>query len=200
MSDEYIRFHEHSDFVVSMELVHELLLRVKAEPEVWKWVLLAAHNGLQGAMVCTLHGTAGLGALSDDCFAKCHAWLEDRSEKRPPEPKRFLAKFPDLLKRIADQNWMSEFGGSAIVLNEDELWHLKLLNRLRREFTHYDPRGWSIQAIGLPRVVAVAVGVVKKLVQHPAIAIRMDAEVGKRLAAALAAIDAALVPLAPPAP
>ena len=200
MSDEYIRFHEHTDFIVSMELVHELLLRVKTEPEVWKWTVLAAHNGLQGAMVCALHGTAGLGALSDDCFAKCHAWLEDRSHIRPPEPKRFLAKFPDLLKRIGDQKWMNEFGGTAISLSEDELWHLKLLNRLRREFTHYDPRGWSIQAIGLPRVVAVAVDAVKRLTRHPAIAIRMDAEVGKRLTAAIAAIEVALVSLPPPAP
>src|SRR4051794_37959904 len=61
----YLRTDEIADVVAALDLlgaVSPLLLR---HPPLWKWLIIAAHNALQGAMVCALSGTAGVGALDN---------------------------------------------------------------------------------------------------------------------------------------
>jgi hypothetical protein len=53
-STDYIRFDEIEDVVVSVELVAYLAPILDAHPSYWKWIIVAAHSALQGAMVCVL--------------------------------------------------------------------------------------------------------------------------------------------------
>ena len=41
------------------------------------WVVLSMHSALQGAMICHLSGTVGVGALEERCADKWHAWHEE---------------------------------------------------------------------------------------------------------------------------
>ncbi|MGH6866503.1 MAG: hypothetical protein ACREDO_10120 [Methyloceanibacter sp.] len=49
------------------------LLQIKEQPTRWKWLIIALHNVVQGAMACHLFsGTAQLGALEKK---SAHRWL-----------------------------------------------------------------------------------------------------------------------------
>jgi hypothetical protein len=61
----YIRFDEIEDVVVSAELVAHLAPLLDAHPSYWKWVIVAAHNAMQGAMVCALADSTGTSVLDE---------------------------------------------------------------------------------------------------------------------------------------
>lgn len=142
-------------------------------------------------MVCALHGTDGLGALDNPSLKKNRTWLNDNSQSRGPEPRRRLADLETLTSRIIGQNYMSEFGGNALAISPADMKDLVRLYSLRKKFAHYDPSSWSIQAVGLPRITAVACRIVRRLSQHPALAIRLQ-DLTVRLDACLTALESAL--------
>ena len=51
-SDDYISFDEIGDVLASVELISSLAPTLVDNPLGWKWVILAAHSAMQGAMVC----------------------------------------------------------------------------------------------------------------------------------------------------
>ena len=59
--DFYASFDEQRDAVFSLQLVSELLEKTEANPQYWKWVIIALHSSLQGFMVLALKGSDGLG-------------------------------------------------------------------------------------------------------------------------------------------
>jgi hypothetical protein len=63
MGKQYIRFDEIEDVLTSVELIALTAPLLKASPSYWKWIIVGAQNGLQGAMVCFLAGTNGIGVL-----------------------------------------------------------------------------------------------------------------------------------------
>src|SRR5262249_8303391 len=85
-SSDYIRFDEIEDVVVSAELVAHLAPLLDAHPSYWKWVIVAAHNAMQGAMVCALADCTGTSAL-DESAKKVLDWHNAgmrRSSRREP--------------------------------------------------------------------------------------------------------------------
>jgi hypothetical protein len=56
-------FDEFEDAVLSVELAAEKFHSVQTSPTLWKWVIIALQNAVQGAMVLALAGTDGCGAL-----------------------------------------------------------------------------------------------------------------------------------------
>lgn len=125
---KFIRIRdEFEDVLTSVELVANLLPAAEQDPLLWKWILVAAHNGLQGAMVCALSGTDGTGALSERSAAKAIQWLQTQDG---PHPEPWLADFPALLNRSCDPEKIRD--GRALELNQEDLTDLDRLNRLRR--------------------------------------------------------------------
>jgi hypothetical protein len=53
---DYVRFNEFTDAICSVQLVADLVQPVERRPLLWKWIVIGAHNALQGAMVCALSG------------------------------------------------------------------------------------------------------------------------------------------------
>src|SRR5215510_3143470 len=72
-SSDYIRFDEIEDVVVSAELVAHLAPLLDTHPSYWKWVIVAAHNAMQGAMVCALTDSTGTSVL-DESAKKVLDW------------------------------------------------------------------------------------------------------------------------------
>ena len=73
-SRDYIRFDEIEDVVVSAELVAHLAPLLDAHPSYWKWIIVAAHNAMQGAMVCALTDSTGTSVL-DESAKRCWTGL-----------------------------------------------------------------------------------------------------------------------------
>ena len=98
-SKDYVRFDEVEDVLISVELMALTGPLIKKKPLYWKWMIVATHNALQGAMVCALTETTGTAVLDEKSGAKMLAWLQKRDGDRGNAPRERLAEFDVLLKR-----------------------------------------------------------------------------------------------------
>ena len=147
----YVRFDEREDVIASMELLTLLIPLANKTPRYWKWIIIAAQSAVQGALVCALSGTAGIGALTKDLQSAWLAWFDTR---KGPVPDEKLADFKTLLKWARDPKILSP----PLKLTTSQIRDLlKLHTHLRNNFTHFTPKGWSIEIAGLPRMVLAAI-------------------------------------------
>lgn len=158
----YLRTDEAEDVVASLELCQDCLHQLEEQPARWKWLIVSLHNAVQGAMACHLSGTAQLGALEKK---SAHRWLEHltASHCRRPAPTERLADFMELCTRLYSVNKRLEHAGPIIQVTEDQKRSLKKLNDLRRNFTHFTPKGWSIELSGMPEIIGDAVAIVENI-------------------------------------
>src|ERR1700730_13086464 len=96
----YVTYSELTDVISSVQLIATLVEPAQRHPILWKWIILAAHSGLQGAMVCNLSGTDGTGALKEDSRVKMLKFL--RAGGQGDVPDEWLAPFDTLLKWIQE--------------------------------------------------------------------------------------------------
>jgi hypothetical protein len=189
--DGWLRIDEREDAIISFEHCAKAISLVSREPANWKWCLLSGHNGAQGALVCTLSGTAGIGAYERRSQREWLAYFESsRGNRQPQPPKIRLADFMELVRRARHPEPMAEFGSGPIELTDAEFKDLQLLNSLRRGLTHFDPCGWSIEIAGLPRIISAAAKVGRIcLLGHPTNVLRLEPDQRVRISAALEDID-----------
>ncbi len=172
----WLRVDEREDAIGAIEHAADTVVTVTRKPLNWKWVIIATHNALQGALVCTLSGTAGVGALSDKSMTMMLEWFEvTRARPKTPKPKERMALPMELYERAKDEAYMGEFGGSPLRTTAEQNADAERLNELRRAFMHFTPKGWSIEEAGLPRMVLNATDIIEQLLlQHPANTVRLD--------------------------
>ena len=174
---EWLELDEREDVISTLEHAVEIAGTLQTTPLNWKWMIIAIHNALQGALVCTLSGSDGMGALGEKSMAEIWGWYHDSSDgSRSRHPKEWLAPPLELYKRAKRTDFMREFGGAPIITTEDEDDDVQTLNILRRNFEHFTPRSWCIETAGLPRIVMSAIRVIGRLLQHPAFVLRLEQE------------------------
>ncbi len=185
---EYLRVDEREDAINALEHAAENALTLENNPLNWKWVIVAIHNALQGALVCTLSGTDGTGALGDKSMKEMWEWFEaSRTDLDAPYPDEWLAAPLKLYERAKDLANMQEFGGVPLRTTPEQDDDVKRLNNLRRGFAHRPPTGWSIESVGLPRIVLNATAIIETLMlSHPACTFRLEPEQTARVQKAIA--------------
>jgi hypothetical protein len=172
MADEYVRFDEYEDVVVSLELVAHVAPLLREKPQHWKWMIVGAHSALQGAMVCALADTTGTSILTEKSATKVLAW--HNADDAGPHPDERLADFGDLLRRCIRRGLLK--------LTRKQCKDIRRLHReFRNNFVHFTPRGWSIEKAGLPRIVGAAIDATEVLIWQP----RMNEDQQPRLTDAL---------------
>jgi hypothetical protein len=162
-TSNYVRFNEFTDAISSVQLVADLVGPVQRRPLLWKWIVIGAHNGLQGAMVCALSGTDGTGALKPASRKAMLEFLSGPMEHSIPD--EWLADFPSLLNWVQDKTRM--LGGEVWRPSAEKVRKLRQLNELRRNFAHYTPKSWSIESAGLPSIIGVALEGTEHLMLQP---------------------------------
>jgi hypothetical protein len=152
---EYIDFDERRDVLASLELLALLALKLHKNPRHWKWVIIAAQSAVQGALVCTLAGTHGIGAYTKDLQKEWIAWYDSREG---PPPEQWLERFDTLLKWACNAKRMAIAGSGALKLSAGQKRDLRRLHReFRNQFIHFAPQGWSIELAGLPGIILTAI-------------------------------------------
>lgn len=184
---EYIRVDEREDAINALEHAVETALTLEDNPLNWKWVIVAIHNALQGALVCTMSGTDGTGALSNKSRKKMLEWFEaSRTDPDAPFPSERLDVPLKLYGRAKDPTYMKEFGGEPLRTTQEQDNDVKRLNNLRIGFAHFTPKGWSIESAGLPRIVLNAAAIIEILMlSHPACTHRLEQEQSARVEKAI---------------
>ena len=173
---EWIRIDEREDAINALEHAAASAETLEADPANWKWLIVSLHNALQGTLVCTLSGTAGVGALDEKSMKKVMEWFEiSRDDPDAPMPRERMADPISLFERAMIPDFMSEFGGSPLKVTQEQQGDVKLLNQLRRKFAHLLPVGWSIESAGLPRIVLNVTAIIETLLlSHPANTFRLE--------------------------
>ena len=164
----FVRFDERQDVMVSLEHCVMSLQQSEQLKGAWKWVVLSLHSAFQGAMVCHLTGTMQIGALEEKCAKKWCEWYSRHSRgeieyvpdgvdelglpktrikyKKDHPPKIWVASPLELLDRLGSMEKRFEEAGRAISITDQQKESFKDFNdELRNKFTHFSPRGWSIE-------------------------------------------------------
>jgi len=157
MNLPYVRFDEREDAVAALELIAAVGWNLKESPSLWKWMVMSMQNAMQAGMVLALAGTDGCGALREKSQERNRAWLE---KPEGPQPNVIMADYGTLLYRVQRQELMD---GPPLEISADDSQHLEQLNKLRRQFAHFNPQGWSIELKLLLTVMPVALDAIEHL-------------------------------------
>ena len=163
-------FNEIKNVLCSIELCAELVERIQERPANLKWLIIATHDMLQGALVCALNGSDNTGALTKASQKQFFHLTNIRrslisAQNSSPEDQNLaralqelekvnrsaekLADFKELLKRA--QNTAEK----PLELTNQEKEHLGSLNDLRNEFMHFRPATWDIETTKLPQIFEI---------------------------------------------
>lgn len=186
-SNDYVHFDEIEDVLASSDLLALVapLVGKKRKSSYWKWIIVAAHNALQGAMVCAYSDSTGTSILDRRTSALKLNWLQAPLATRGQEPRARLAEFGVLLKRCMTEDERFE---PALVLTDQQLRDIERLHaEFRNNFAHFQPMGWSIERQGLPRIVGAAMAATEWLMSHDNVIHRMNGNQLRRLKANLKA-------------
>jgi hypothetical protein len=181
MARNWLRFNECEDVLASTDLLAIVAPKLRKQPSNWKWVILAVHNGLQGALVCAIKDTSGTSMLDKTSATKMLNYLETLEGDIPQEK---LADFLTLLKRYRKKY---PYPG----LTNEQLKHiLKLHKHFRNNFAHYVPTGWSIEISMLPAIIESALLLIEEALQQKQVLLsgNMKRRLAKNLAAARAGV------------
>jgi hypothetical protein len=180
MVDDYVRFDEYEDALVSLELIAHVAPLVREKPQHWKWMIVGAHSALQGAMVCALADSTGTSILTEKSATEMLRWLDADPATRGQCPKERLADFGELLKRCIARSGLLE-------LTPEQRKDIgRLHDHFRNNLVHFTPKGWSIEKAGLPRIVGATIDAAEVLMRH--VIGRMAEDQQQRLTDALATV------------
>ena len=160
----YVTTNETEDVAGSIRHALRCAEMVSEDPQAWKWGILALHSALQGACICHLTTTAGLGAVQNK-----EEWLsylntpDEEKDKKRPETR--LMALPDLLKAVRKQGSSGgSSNGEAISINDNELtWLQRIHKEIRNQFIHFEPMGWRIEVSGIPSLAQLTARIIKDI-------------------------------------
>ena len=141
---------EYRDAIVSLQLVSELLPRVRASQYLWKWIVISMHNALQGFMVLALKGTDSLRVLTEKNARK---WLEAYKRGDGSYPKPRMDLFPKLYDKVKSDAMMIYGISRKLEPSESQDESAARLIDLRNGFVHFTPKLLSLDITGLPIVI-----------------------------------------------
>lgn len=156
----YYRTDEETEAADALTVSARFAAELASDIRMWRWVIIALHNGLQGFMVLSLRHGNGLLALTDESAA---AWLKAYEENAKEFPDEQLDSYLGLYKKIKSSKWGTVGGNQRFVPQGTQGRSIRKLNRIRNEFIHFTPKGWSLELAGLPLICVDALAVVSFL-------------------------------------
>jgi hypothetical protein len=179
----WVRFNEREDVISSTDLLALVAPTLKTTPTNWKWMILAAHSGLQGALVCAIKDSTGTNVLTRKSEEATLAWLANPTgvcpapylDHYPMLSKKYRRKYPDCSITVQQQKDLK-----------------KLHSEFRNQFTHFAPMQWSIEIAGLPRITKAALDLIEGAMQKHQVEIHLACDMKRHLAENLRAIREAL--------
>jgi hypothetical protein len=183
MGGSWISFNEYEDVLASTDLLALVAPKLRKQTSSWKWMILAAHNGLQGALVCAIKDTSNTNILEKASATKVLNYLERLEGERPQEK---LADFVTLLKR-----YRKKYPCHGITTEQLRLIH-ELHKNFRNNFAHFIPTGWLIEVAILPAVIESALNLIEKAMQQPQVLMHLSGNKKRRLVKNITATRTAL--------
>ncbi|MDP3678790.1 MAG: hypothetical protein Q8R23_06845 [Methylotenera sp.] len=156
----YYRTDEENEAADALLMAARFAEEVISDIRMWRWVIIALHNAVQGFMVLSLRHGNGLTALTEKSAA---AWLAAYEADSTTYPDEKLDSYLCLYKKIKSTNYGTIGGNQNYVPQGSQDRSIRKLNRIRNDFSHFTPKGWSLELAGLPRICMDALAIVSFL-------------------------------------
>ncbi|KRR11530.1 hypothetical protein [Bradyrhizobium valentinum] len=185
MSGSWVNFDEYEDVLASTDLLAILAPKLRTQPSCWKWMILAAQNGLQGALVCAIQDTSGTNILEKQSAIAALDWYRTR-EGDMPQGK--LAVFGTLLKR-----YRTKYPSSVTAQQLKSIGQLHW--ELRNNFAHFIPASWKIEVDGLPEIIQSALDLIEDAMKRDQVMMHLSGNRKRRLERNISLTRNALLPV-----
>lgn len=183
MPTSSVTFDEREDVLASTDLLALVAPTLRKKPSNWKWMILAAQNGAQGALVCAVQDTSRTNVLRKDSATEMLKWLATLEGDRPRE---ILDDFLKLLKK-----YRRKYPGHGMTGQQTKNLH-SLHEEFRNSFAHFTPQGWQIDTTMLPALVVSALDLISAAMQQYQVEVHLSGNMKRRLATNLATARARL--------
>jgi hypothetical protein len=211
IQNEFFEINEFDNLIDNLEMaVHFIEVPL---PYKWKWVIIAMHQALYGALITTLQSTDHRQTVIDRTGNKGQAITlhidgvpipaiaaqlkksEDQIVEWITNP--YLISLDEALRRVKEQKYLPSFDNAmALVTTKEEDEAIKrLTDEFRNKFEHFTPTGWIIYTSIMPPIVRHSIRVISFL-QFESNCVHHSEEREKRIKAALARIDKLLSQIA----
>jgi hypothetical protein len=156
--DKWFRTNGHLEAMNSLEMVCDQLPKVVDDVHVWKWVIIALHNALQGYMVLALKGSDSLNVYTEKTKKK---WLDAYRLENGDLPDPYMDNFSSLYAKIQDPKLMERWVTSQTFKPEGtQTASIEMLIEIRNNFIHFLPKISSLETSGLPHVTKDCIDVI----------------------------------------
>ena len=156
----YYRTDEETEAADALAVAARFAGELASDMRMWRWIIIALHNAVQGFMVLSLRHGNGLLALTDDSAAE---WLKAYEQDAKEFPNEQLDSYLGLYKKVKSSKWGTVGGNRRFVPQGTQGRSIRKLNRIRNDFIHFTPKGWSLELAGLPQISLDALAVVSFL-------------------------------------
>lgn len=149
--------NDSDELIYTLEYINSHLEKVESSTYHWKWILLAWHSVIQNVMIHAID--------NGDCFRVFLAsgnkrikeiYWETHENNYDRINKLQLPKFMELYDGIKNNKLVTH----PFPENVDCDRNVRLLNKLRNEFTHYQPHAWVLDVCGCPRLLLTTAGII----------------------------------------
>jgi hypothetical protein len=208
VQDDYFEIDEIENLIDNLEMVaHFLAISI---PYKWKWVTIALHQALYGALISTLQGSDPRQTVVDRQKDSGKAIMlhvnripieviaasfgKDEKTIRDWISNPYLISLDEALRRVRNKEYLPSLVNAQPLVTtaeEDEAIH-KLTKEFRNEFEHFAPKGWIVFESLFPPIASSVLRVVNFLM-FKSNCINLSIEQEKRLKTAFAKIEPFLI-------
>ena len=160
--DVWLRTDEIEEVLKTLSACKDFLERACDDIAYWKWVSIALHNAVQGAMVVGLRRTDGFGPIREDIAKKWYKAYRETGETKRIKEK--LMNFLELYEKIKKKGTLQMVSVSCYVPPDNQDLAMEKLNEIRNDFIHFVPKGWSLELSGAPTLCLSVLNVIEFLV------------------------------------
>ncbi|HSO12876.1 MAG TPA: hypothetical protein VLT51_10920, partial [Anaerolineales bacterium] len=159
MNKHWLHTDDKSDIIASLSMLLVALEQARGDITMWKWVVIATHGALQGAIACHLRGVGNnlLVAKQDDA----EAWLRAH-DQGTAHPKMMMDWFPNLYDKLKH----TEIDGYKFTPQGNQGRSIKKINEYRNDFVHFMVNGFSLEISGIPGMCKDCLDVINELDKH----------------------------------
>jgi hypothetical protein len=185
--ESYIRI---TPAILAVHCVERAMVEMDAAmngtPMRWWFAITDMDHALTAALVETLKGSAGIGALTKKLQCEWVDYFENsRTDRTVASPKReTLASFAELIGRAKNPTNVTETGGALLLNLKDEKDILRL-HQFRNQLLHVKPVHWSLEISGLPRMLGAVAEALRQLFNMTALRLRLEEDDVKKAEVAI---------------
>ena len=161
---KYLETDEATEVFVTLTALSDFLQRSSNDVYYWKWVFIALHNAVQGAMVVALRRSDGFGPIQEKIERKWHEEYQKTGKSLPIDER--LLRFLELYEKIKTPGMLQNATIKCYSPPGGQDRAMTKLNDIRNEFIHFTPKGWSLELTGAPELCLEVVDVIDFLTKH----------------------------------